>query len=102
MPGTCILGWQQKSRSNEILIEYYYCHTANALLLARHPPSILGHRLGQPRAVNNYDSEKVVVRVVYGNTRPQRRAFFAVFDSGAIEELSFGRVAADYGEKTWR
>ncbi len=48
------------------------------------------------------DSEKVVVRVVYGNTRPQRRAFFAVFDSGAIEELSFGRVAADYGEKTWR
>ena len=48
------------------------------------------------------DSEKVVVRVVYGDTRPQRRAFFAVFDSGAIEELSFGRVAADYGEKTWR
>ena len=47
VPGTCILGWQQKSRSNEILIEYYYCHTANALLLARHPPSILGHRLGE-------------------------------------------------------
>ena len=48
------------------------------------------------------DSEKVVVRIVYAKARPPGRAYFAVFDSGAIEELSFGRVAADYGEKTWR
>ena len=48
------------------------------------------------------DSEKVVVRIVYGNTKPQSRAYFAVFDSSAIEELSFSRVAADYGEKPWR
>ncbi len=48
------------------------------------------------------DSEKVVVRVVYEKVKPPGRAYFAVFDSGAIEELSFERVAADYGEKPWR
>ncbi len=48
------------------------------------------------------DSEKVVVRVVYEKAKPAGRAYFAVFDSGVIEELSFDRVAADYGEKPWR
>jgi len=48
------------------------------------------------------DEEKVVVRVCHGTTRPPGRAYFAVFTSGAVEELPFEVVEERYGERPWR
>jgi hypothetical protein len=49
------------------------------------------------------ETERCIVRVCYGNTKPPSRIFYAVYDLfQEVTELPFEEVSIVYGEKAWR